>query len=716
MRKYFITILLISLIITFSDSNAQNCTIINPLVIEAGNFNQKNIIQKINEINVSFDETEIAGIGKLVKDCNIQLNMQISTQKSKRDELYKDKQELLKVQDISKLNEHLKAKKESLGEIKDQTRDELKSVSFKGLYIAIIKNINPNTESKSSLTDKTITALSPVAIEDVKGTFIKSLTQVSNSSGIKDYIESEISGEMTVEASPVTNINPKDKVFITLLMVSVAPLQKSVITGNYSPQVNNSGIFIINVMSDPAFRETLIQHGIAAERIQELENEIKHLKELVVMENRNASNREQNIIDRGLKNRLQLEKEIADLHNEIKNHSQLLKTTIETKTPVKFDEANTEAGIKAAHQYIDRQIKNIEDKIFELKAMELIFEPNIQVTYENLPAEEIAKKTIDKYMQLEKKYERVERFMEKITINDAQITGYESGQDIDIYRKIDKIWLFPVPGENDNFTLHLVAKFKITDKPVSGTNEVAAQPGSVYTHNRNGVSIEFVSIPGGTFTMGSPENEINRDKDETPHQVTLTAFKMSKFEVTFEQYDAFCNATGRGKPDDEGWGRGRRPVINVSWDDAMAFASWIGCHLPSEAQWEYACRAGTTMPFYTGNCLSADDANFNSNIPFSSCSKGQYKRMTLPVGSYKANAWQLYDMPGNVEEWCIDSYDKYSTYLVTDPKKISSDRAHRVVRGGKWLGSAMECRSANRNYMHPVSSYDSLGFRLVLLP
>lgn len=225
-------------------------------------------------------------------------------------------------------------------------------------------------------------------------------------------------------------------------------------------------------------------------------------------------------------------------------------------------------------------------------------------------------------------------------------------------------------------------------------------------------TIEWVSIPAGKFTMGSPESEVGRYSEEVQHTVTLSAFKMSKYEVTFEQYDIFCEATGREKPDDEGWGRGKRPVINVSWYDASAFADWMECRLPTEAEWEYACRAGTTTYFNTGICLSTDQANYNGNYPMDSCPKGEIRNQTLPVGSFAPNAWGLYNMHGNVGEWCSDRYGNYPKSEQTDPKGPSTD-PYRVARGGSWRTLAKICRSANRGFGDPDISNDSFGFRLV---
>lgn len=234
----------------------------------------------------------------------------------------------------------------------------------------------------------------------------------------------------------------------------------------------------------------------------------------------------------------------------------------------------------------------------------------------------------------------------------------------------------------------------------------------LYINAQTKPNIEWVSIPAGTFTMGSPTSEVERSNNETQHQVTLSAFMMSKYEVTFEQYDLFCDVTGRKKPGDEGWGRGKLPVINVSWDDATAFAIWMGCRLPTEAEWEYAARGGTSAPFNTGDNLTTSQANYNGNSPYNKNSKGEYRKKTLPVGSFAANEYGLFDMHGNVWEWCSDLYGDYSTSIQTDPKGATSGKS-RVRRGGGWNDRARRCRAAYRDNCTPTYQDYSIGIRLV---
>jgi sulfatase modifying factor 1 len=225
-------------------------------------------------------------------------------------------------------------------------------------------------------------------------------------------------------------------------------------------------------------------------------------------------------------------------------------------------------------------------------------------------------------------------------------------------------------------------------------------------------AIKWVSIPAGTFTMGSPASEVDRADDEIEHEVKLSAFKMSAYEVTFEQYDAFCVATKREKPGDEGWGRGKRPVINVSWDDATAFAKWMGCRLPTEAEWEYACKAGSTTPFNTGENLTTNQANYNGNYPYNKNAIGIYREHSTEVGSFDPNAYGLYDMHGNVWEWCRDWYGDYPSTSQSNPTG-PTEGSSRVLRGGGWVDDAHFCRSALRINSTPDNRLSPIGFRLV---
>ena len=234
----------------------------------------------------------------------------------------------------------------------------------------------------------------------------------------------------------------------------------------------------------------------------------------------------------------------------------------------------------------------------------------------------------------------------------------------------------------------------------------------------NSIGMKLVYIPAGEFMMGSPSSESQRENNEGPqHSVRISrGFYMGIYEVTQAQYKAvMSNNPSNFKGNN-------LPVEQVSWNDVTEFCRKLSqkenktYRLPTEAQWEYACRAGTSTPFYFGETISTDQANYDGNYIYGNGRKGTYRQKTTTVGSFGPNAFGLYDMHGNIWEWCQDWYDKnyYNNSSGVDPEGPNTGSA-RVLRGGSWSYSPGDCRSAIRGRSTPVNRYVNNGFRVVVL-
>jgi formylglycine-generating enzyme required for sulfatase activity len=238
---------------------------------------------------------------------------------------------------------------------------------------------------------------------------------------------------------------------------------------------------------------------------------------------------------------------------------------------------------------------------------------------------------------------------------------------------------------------------------------------------------EMAVVPAGEFMMGSPESEKGRGKDEGPQRKVTFAqpFAVGKFEVTFAQWDA-CTAEGgcTHKPGDENWGRGKRPVINVSWDDARQFVAWLTkktgkpYRLLTEAEWEYSARAMTKIPetnppFSTGPTINYKQANYDANFTYNKGPQGVYRQKTLDVGSLPRNAFGLHDMHGNVWEWVEDCYkDSYAGAPADGSAVTSPNCGLRILRGGAWNYYPRLLRSAYRYATAPGIRTENAGLRV----
>ncbi|MDU9048739.1 MAG: formylglycine-generating enzyme family protein [Candidatus Electrothrix sp. Rat3] len=220
-------------------------------------------------------------------------------------------------------------------------------------------------------------------------------------------------------------------------------------------------------------------------------------------------------------------------------------------------------------------------------------------------------------------------------------------------------------------------------------------------------------IEPGTFMMGSPEDEPERYDDEILHQVTLTeGFWLGATTVPQALWQAVMQENPSHFKGDQ------RPVEQISWEDTQEFMERLNKEipgleliLPTEAQWEYACRAGTTTPFSFGENVTTDQVNYDGNYPYAGGEKGEYREETVDVKALPCNDWGLYQMHGNVREWCQDWFGDYPAGSVVDPVGPSDGR-YRVCRGGSWINDARDCRSALRSGFEPGSRHDWIGFRL----
>jgi len=252
--------------------------------------------------------------------------------------------------------------------------------------------------------------------------------------------------------------------------------------------------------------------------------------------------------------------------------------------------------------------------------------------------------------------------------------------------------------------------------PLSPMQEKALEPKDTFKECAN--CPEMMVVPAGSFTMGSPKGEPGRSADEGPQRTVTIArpFAVGRFPVTFDEWDA-CAAEGgcNGyKPYDEGWGRGRRPVINVSWDDAKAYAAWLSkktgksYRLLTGAEYEYATRAGTHTAYPWGDTIGTNNANCHA------CGSQWDARQTAPVGSFPANGFGLYDMVGNVEEWMEDCYHESYVGAPTDGSAWieGADCSNRIVRAGSWFFAPAFLRSAKRYWFTTDYRLNYLGFRV----
>jgi formylglycine-generating enzyme required for sulfatase activity len=320
----------------------------------------------------------------------------------------------------------------------------------------------------------------------------------------------------------------------------------------------------------------------------------------------------------------------------------------------------------------------------------------------------------------------------KMNIREANIPNYPYFEEIilavvqsldrqdRIHELIDAA-LITNPG-NSNLK-QLAEEYKNT---LSGQIPVTQNSSQLKENLGYGVTLEMVAIPSGVFRMGSPKNEKESQEHERPqHSVAIQSFFMGKYLITQKQWEivaAFLPQVNYElNPNPSRFAGDNQPVEQVSWYEAVEFCDRLSRYsgkqyrLPSEAEWEYACRAGKTTPFYFGEIITIDLANYNGAYTYSNAPKGEYQRRTTPVGSFPPNFFGLYDMHGNLWEWCADTWHGNYQGAPKDGSPWLGNDNHqgRLLRGGSWYTPPEGCRSGYRYKYDPSQGNDRISFRVV---
>lgn len=456
----FKRLVIISFLFISIQTLAQYHTPQSPIMIPKSNLDKSSLIEILNSTRALFTPIEIDELRLAIRKSNNAVDNEISLIKSHMSNRFMDKQELLQLKDIKQINEVIREKERNRKAIEEQIKNDLSNINFKGLFIVVLKEIDP-WASKQQLADQAEITLAPRAIEDLNGVFVSSMTQVENSVLISDKIKSIISGEMSIEKQYISRTIDNRTKFLYVVKVNVAPLKKAVKTETTSLG-EKENVLILNAMTEEAASQ-LAAFGVSQDEVTKVNFEVESTRQSIDLANATASRREMDILRNGNTNIGKIDKEIETLKNSLTNRSGTLKRIIEEKTDVTFDPNRPDESINAALAFLDKELDNLKSQLISIKEKELIARYAVSVTAEGTPAEDIAKTAVNIAGQIEQSYSRIEQFMEETTSENFMLKDVQRGQQKDVYRKLDTVWLYPVAGDQDNFLLTVVVQFNITD-------------------------------------------------------------------------------------------------------------------------------------------------------------------------------------------------------------------------------------------------------------
>ncbi len=555
MKKKLILLLIIFCKIYYAGFSQSNCKINNSLEILDFNVNLNYIKKKIENKRAVFTETEINNLKKQINDCNKNLSNEILPIENQITQYSLKMQNVLAYKDGKNIEKQIKALKKTKLESQNLMEKNLsKKTKHSGLFVCVLKNIDPYGD-KNNFIKKAEQALTAKAVENLNGTYIKRLTEITNYKEIKDIILSFSNGKVTTSEHYINKALYADKLFLYFAKIQVSPLKEKIETSDKYNE--NSNAFVIDIINENDYKDQLREMKISEELINEIKIKAELLKSTISAENKAADNMQNNIIAEGNAKIRKLEIDINENERRLRERKQKIKEIL-SEAGITYIKNNLEKNADKAIDYFKIKIKELDKKWNKIKNKEIQYrETNVSI--ETSPAGDLAQKTIDLYNQIKNSnLTKVVKSSEVFQINNYQIENYEMGEKIEVFREIEKLWIFPTPQNDGNFKLIIAVKFKITDKLINEKK-----------NNNNKKKKDFVIegmkmilVKGGTFQMGSNDGS---DDEKPVHQVTVSDFYIGEFEVTQKLWKSIMGTNpSHFKGDD-------LPVEKVSWYNVQDF-------------------------------------------------------------------------------------------------------------------------------------------------
>lgn len=644
-----------------------------------------------------YSEAEFNTIRRQLEQCNAVTDRELDGLVSEMSNLSLKYQQVLAYKDVGGLEKQIRDLEESRKKSRMELEQNLGYVKHTGIFAVLLESIDPY-ENKNTLIGKANAAISPVAVQDLVGAYLTRASTVQDYAPVRDVVQSFVGGETKVEKEYFNQPNYQKNYFLYVVKTGATPLKQK-------PAGAEAGAnaLVLNLASDSDFRARLRGKGVSEEHINRIERDVLPYLADVQRDNNAADSRQDDILLRGTEEINRLDRELEDARQRLKTRSAKI-NSICKELGLAFDARNIDGSVNTALQNLRTRIQERTARWSQTKESEIIFKET-RTFIEGEPAQALATEALNACRQLEQGYGKVDRLLQITEVENLDVTRYDANRTLTVYRNPRRLWAYPIPMDDGSFKLAVLVQFKVTgqQQQQETTVEVPVQKPWVKQFD---YEPDMAFVEGGTFTMGctSEQGGDCYDDEKSIHQVTLSGFYMAKHEVTQAQWKAVMGTNPAQFNNCD-----QCPVEQVSWDDIQDFLKKLNqktgknYRLPTEAEWEFAARGGTKTKGYK----YAGSNNLDEMAWYSSNSGSS----THAVGGKKANELGLFDMSGNVWEWCSDWYGAYASGSQNNPKGPSTGSI-RVYRGGGWGNSARFCRVAIRLDRSPGFRDDGVGFRL----